>query len=211
MGMGSQRNWHGHVKLSGLADSTAPAPPPMETFTTLLCSVYFKTGKAWCVLTGVKRVLFTWTSITIFGATDVSKLLRIMTLNNTGSFMIFSHGKCKNLYLTFETDIRDHMDASSLIHLRWPSLLSFHFSIDSFQIQKKKRNGAHVFFYVTKVKIQFQGPELSWKSVETYTLRGFKDLLQIRGMQKTTDAAFSFYPHNSDGFDDDFHLVLSEQ
>lgn len=77
--------------------------------------------------------------------------------------------------------------------------------------KKKKRNGAHVFFYVTKVKIQFQGPELSWKSVETYTLRGFKDLLQIRGMQKTTDAAFSFYPHNSDGFDDDFHLVLSEQ
>lgn len=72
--------------------NSSPSPLPWKPSLPSSALFYFKTGKAWCVLTGVKRVIFTWTSITIFGATDVSKLLRIMTLNNTGSFYDFFSG-----------------------------------------------------------------------------------------------------------------------
>lgn len=108
--------------------------------------------------------------------------------------MIFSQGKCKNLYLTFETDIRDHMDASSLIHLRWPSLLSFHFSIDSFQIQKKEKKWCTCIFLRYQSKDSVSRPwalmEISWD----IHIAGFQGFASNTRNAKDYRCSFFFLP-----------------
>lgn len=59
----------------------------------------------------------------------------------------------------------------------------------------------------------FKDAELSWKSVETlrYTSHGPGICFKYGECKRLQMQLFPFYAHNSDGFDDNFHLVLSEQ